>query len=483
MPIAYSYKRFSSDAQEGNDSIRRQTAAAQRFIDEHPELGLVLDTTLSLVDAGVSAYKGRNMKTGALGIFMDAVRDGLIPSGSWLLLESFDRFTRQSVNIAANELLSLINRGIVVVTLHNQTIYREEDFNGTEGLVNLLGAMIAMQGHHTEQVTKGKRVAEAWKANYAKILTTGGRHVVTRMIPFWLRVNSDKTGFEVIEEKATVVREIFQRKANGEGKTKIANDLTARGIPTSKGKSAIWHPSAIQKLLASDSVIGTLQNNKGEQFENYYPSIIEPELFQAVNALRQQPAAVGHTAKSHPLTGLIKHNCGTTMRRINKGAKAGGQPKLQCPHCRVGLPFNEALELVGQALYSSQYVAAESTNGADILKLEGAISALSDDVREAHSRWRSAKTREARQEWERLMQELTDLQDELRNIRKGNTEILLAIEEQALQRASQSGHLIDGLRSTVVSANFDATCSQLEIQTISGKKVIERRIDKNISVI
>ena len=178
MPIAYSYKRFSSDAQEGNDSIRRQTVAAQRFIDDHPEYGLVLDTTLSLVDAGVSAYKGKNIKSGALGVFMDAVRDELIPSGSWLLLESFDRFTRQSVNIAATELLILINRGIVVVTLHNHTIYREEDFNGTEGLVNLLGAMIAMQGHHSEQVTKGKRVAEAWKANYAKILTTGGRHVV-----------------------------------------------------------------------------------------------------------------------------------------------------------------------------------------------------------------------------------------------------------------------------------------------------------------
>ena len=168
MPIAYSYKRFSSDAQEGNDSIRRQTAAANKYIDDHPELELVLDTTLSLTDAGVSAYKGKNLKQGALGVFMDAVRDDLIKPGSWLLLESLDRFTRQSVNIAANELLSLINRGIVVVTLHNQTVYREEDFSGTEGLVNLLGALIAMQGHHAEQVTKGKRVAAAWKNNYSK---------------------------------------------------------------------------------------------------------------------------------------------------------------------------------------------------------------------------------------------------------------------------------------------------------------------------
>ena len=61
MPIAYSYKRFSSDAQEGNDSIRRQTAAAQKFIEDHPEYDLTLDTTLSLTDAGVSAYTGKNL--------------------------------------------------------------------------------------------------------------------------------------------------------------------------------------------------------------------------------------------------------------------------------------------------------------------------------------------------------------------------------------------------------------------------------------
>jgi len=75
MPIAYSYRRFSSEAQDGNDSIRRQTAAAQRFIEENPQHQLVLDSTLSLIDAGVSAFKGKNLKHGALGIFMDAVKE------------------------------------------------------------------------------------------------------------------------------------------------------------------------------------------------------------------------------------------------------------------------------------------------------------------------------------------------------------------------------------------------------------------------
>jgi hypothetical protein len=478
MPVAYSYKRFSSDAQEGNDSIRRQTAAAKKFVDEHPEYGLVLDTTLSLVDAGVSAYRGRNIKEGALGVFIDAVKGGLIPMGSWLLLESFDRFTRQSVNIAANELLSLINKGIVVVTLHNQTIYREEDFTeGMEGVVNLMGAMIAMQGHHAEQVTKGKRVAEAWKANYEKINTSGGKHLVTRMAPFWLRANEDKTGFYVLEDRVEIVREIFRRRAAGEGKTKIANDLTARGVPTSKGRSTTWHPSAIQKLLSSDSVAGALVNNKGERFENYYPTIIEPELFQAVNALRQQPAATGLTSKAHPLTGLVKHDCGTTMRRINKGANAGGKPKFQCPKCRVGLPFNDALELVEQALFSSQYVAASSSKGEDILGLQGMIDGLSDELETAYAHWRRVKTVEARQQWNRLENEVAVMREELRQLQKSDTEVLLAIEEQALRRAAEHGSLIDCLRSVTIKVLFNADCSQIEMHTISGKKIIEYRIN------
>ena len=474
MPIAYSYKRFSSDAQEGNDSIRRQTAAAQKFIEDHPEYELTLDTTLSLTDAGVSAYTGKNLKNGALGQFVDAVRDGLIPEGSWLLLESLDRFSRQAVHIAAGDLLNLINRGIVICTLHNETIYREEDFTeSSAGLVNLLAAIIAMEGHHKEQVTKGKRVAEAWSAKYRKI---SEGHIVTRSIPFWLEVNHGRTGFEVIEDRAAIVREVFTRRANGEGKTKIANDLTARGVPTSKGLSSTWHPSAIEKLLSSDSVVGTLVNNKGERFENYYPTVIEPELFQAVNALRKQSGATGLTSKAHPLTGLVKHDCGITMRRINKGASSGGKPKFQCPRCRVGLAFQEALDLVKQALFSSQYVASGSSKGGDILGLQGAIDALEDEVEDAYSHWRNVKTVQARQRWDRLVTEIDAMREELRDLQKSDTEVLLAIEEKALSRAAEHGSLINGLRSVAIKAIFNADCSQLELHTISGRVVREYRL-------
>jgi len=469
MPIAYSYKRFSSDAQEGNDSIRRQTAAASKYIEENPELGLVLDTTLSLTDAGVSAYKGKNLKQGALGVFMEAVRDGLIQPGSWLLLESLDRFTRQSVNIAANELLSLINRGIVVVTLHNQTIYREEDFQGSEGLVNLLGALIAMQGHHSEQVTKGKRVAAAWAANYSK--AAAGGHVVTKIVPFWLSVNSDRSGFNVLEDKAAIVREIYERRASGEGKTAIANSLTARGVPTSKGRGNLWHPSAVAKLLDSDTPSGALVNKHGERFEGYYPAIVEPALFQQVRALRQQAPVQGKTTKAHVLTGLIKHECGTTMRRVNKGVKSSGI-KLQCPKCLNALPFVEAVNLVSQALFESQWVKAASDAGAETLQREADIDGLALEVEEAYLHWRRVKTLEAKTSYERITRDLTEAREALLTIKGTNTEVLALMEEQALTRASKGTEgIISALGSVVTSASFNHDCTELKVQTISGKNV------------
>jgi DNA invertase Pin-like site-specific DNA recombinase len=89
--VAYSYIRFSSEPQAWGDSRRRQTALADRYAGKH---GLALDKTLSFRDIGVSAFRGRNRRNGALGAFLDAVEIGVVSRGSYLLVESFDRLSR-----------------------------------------------------------------------------------------------------------------------------------------------------------------------------------------------------------------------------------------------------------------------------------------------------------------------------------------------------------------------------------------------------
>jgi hypothetical protein len=94
-----------------------------RYAADH---GLVLDTDLNLTDLGVSAYRGKNAKTGSLSVFLKAVEDGTVPRGSFLLVENIDRLTRDDIPDATMLLMQIINAGIVVVTLTNREQYSRE---------------------------------------------------------------------------------------------------------------------------------------------------------------------------------------------------------------------------------------------------------------------------------------------------------------------------------------------------------------------
>jgi DNA invertase Pin-like site-specific DNA recombinase len=72
--VAYSYLRFSTPEQAAGDSRRRQIAMAEKYAADHH---LKLDLHLSFRDLGVSAYRGRTAKEGALRAFLDAIEHNL----------------------------------------------------------------------------------------------------------------------------------------------------------------------------------------------------------------------------------------------------------------------------------------------------------------------------------------------------------------------------------------------------------------------
>ena len=108
-PKAYSYIRMSTEGQLKGDSLRRQVDRSRQYAAEH---GLDLDETTTFNDIGVSAYRGKNLKQGALGSFLEAVRTKKIAKGSYLLVESLDRFSRDDVVHAHSEFLQLIKSGM-----------------------------------------------------------------------------------------------------------------------------------------------------------------------------------------------------------------------------------------------------------------------------------------------------------------------------------------------------------------------------------
>jgi hypothetical protein len=103
-PKAYSYLRFSTPEQEEGDSIRRQLAVTKAYA---KELKLELDESLRFEDKGVSAFRGRNSAEGELARFLECAQVGKVPAGSWLLVESLDRISRNEILLTGCLLPSL----------------------------------------------------------------------------------------------------------------------------------------------------------------------------------------------------------------------------------------------------------------------------------------------------------------------------------------------------------------------------------------
>ncbi|MDP9628721.1 UNVERIFIED_ORG: DNA invertase Pin-like site-specific DNA recombinase [Ensifer adhaerens] len=331
---AYSYIRFSTPEQARGDSLRRQTEKAASWCVEH---GIELDDTLR--DLGVSAYHGANRTTGALRSFLDLVESGKVEDGSYLIVESLDRISRETVMDAASRLFDLIRAGIIVVTLSDGQVYSEERLR--TDWTPLLFSLIVMARAHEESRIKSERVGEAWKQK--KAAARSAKVPITKRCPEWLHIENGK--FQVDEYRASVVAGIFEATIQGFGRRTIARRMNELGIRAFKGKNG-WQISSIGKVISNRAVLGEYQphsgrhsarNRKpqGEPISDYYPPIIDENTFwqaQAAVAGRKQGSAgrIGTTG-AHILKGLaICGDCGARMHIANKGRSPKGGIYFVC---------------------------------------------------------------------------------------------------------------------------------------------------------
>ena len=105
---------------------------------------------------------------------------------------------------------------------------------------------------------------------------------------------------EIVPEEAEIVRKIFQMSLNGASTREIANELTARGIPT-PGKRKKWNSTTISRMLRNEKYKGDAlcqkaytvdfltkkrKKNEGElrqyYIKNSHPAIIDEGTFDKV---------------------------------------------------------------------------------------------------------------------------------------------------------------------------------------------------------
>lgn len=340
---AYSYARFSTVEQASGDSLRRQLEAATLYADEN---NLIL-SDISFKDLAVSAFRGNNSVKGALSQFRRAVEDGDIASDSYLLIESPDRLSRLPAVDASAALTAICELGITLVTLDDGQQYTMDRLRGD--FMVLIKWLLRAEVAHDESLKKSRRLASAWSNKRSNADT----NPITSVCPAWLKLKTDKSGFDLIKNRAAIVKNIFKYSLDGLGQHAIAQKLNDENIKPF-GKSDFWHRSYIKKILENIAVIGDFQPHKvdhddrypsgkrripnGTVIKNYFPSVIDREAFNVL-ATRRAGNNLKRTRIKYPLANILAGlarcpACSSTMTRINKGKRS--KPSLICVKAKVG---------------------------------------------------------------------------------------------------------------------------------------------------
>lgn len=330
-PLAYSYVRMSTDMQLKGNSLERQKEKSKEYAIRHD-----LQLVENFEDIGVSAFKGRNIKDGMLGEFISLIEKKTIPTGSYLLIESLDRLSRENILESIPLFIKILKSGIKIVTLIDEQVYGAEKADFT----NFLYPMVVLSRAHEESVAKSYRVGKAW-ANKRKNIN---ERKLTKVCPAWLKLNTDTNSFEVIPGRDDVVKRIFDLADSGYGSYSIGRILNNESIPPFSENSKGWHASYITRIINNRSVLGEFQPHKfengtaepeGDVVHDYFPRLIDEELFLRIKHARRKRQVEGAGRKGPLYRNLFSRiakcaYCGTPMRFVDKGPPPKGGQFLRC---------------------------------------------------------------------------------------------------------------------------------------------------------
>ena len=370
MQTAYSYRRFSDARQSAGDSIARQTRMARDYAARH---GMLL-ADLTFEDLGVSAFTGENASAGALKAFKDAIgEDKPVKPGSALLVENFDRLSRQGWRPTLRIVEDIIAAGVAVVTLADGRTYDNETLNDLMAGITL---MVTATRAAEESATKSRRIGEAWKTRKAKAIDSG--YVMGEFCPGWMTFDKATKTFSLIPSRAAIVRRMVDLALTGVGLHTIARDLNRSEAETFDGAKQ-WFNDGVRRVLSSASVAGVLTIG-AERRSGYFPAVATEDEWQDIQTLRNGRRKPAHRVGKelvNPLAGLARCSiCGGSMTRVFKGAKAkAGAPKLVCQAAKTGKAdhgyHSMDLDVVVEALKRDlPLILAEAPSGDDMLDSE-----------------------------------------------------------------------------------------------------------------
>ncbi len=292
MSRLYSYIRWSSAKQTAGTSLARQTQAARLYASQNG-----LEYT-EILDAGVSAFKGKNSTQGALGAFIQAVKDGVIPSDSWLYVENLDRLTRQDMLTALNLFTSLLGLGLTIVTGMDKRVYTAE--SAGKDISDLMISLVMFSRANEESKTKQARANETARALVERFKQGHPTNIkVMGNDPFWF--DNSMTKYEAVKPHPvhwTAAQKIVELFLKGWGSNKIASYLnsnldvypapkpTRRRIDHGVTRWSVPNLVTMRKNPALKGVRKLTIQGTEHTLENYYPALCTPEQYARIENIR-----------------------------------------------------------------------------------------------------------------------------------------------------------------------------------------------------
>lgn len=307
------YCRVSSDSEDQLHSYAAQIRNYTEVIAQHDGWELV-DV---YADEGLTGT--RMDKRDDFNRMMRDCRKGKIDR---ILVKSVARFARNTKECLAS-LRELSGMGV--------TVRFEKENIDTGTLTTEL--MVSVSGSLAQQ--ESLSISANQRLSYQHRMECG--EFITCSAPYGYRIK-DKKNLEILPEEAAAVRWAFDAYLKGNSSKWIAEQLTAKGIPTQNGAEK-WQETSIRYLLTNEKYIGdTLcqksyscgfpfvqKRNRGERMqyyvENSHPAIIDRDTFEKVQELLRKKAQKEKRRRERSPFALkiLCGNCGTMfLRRTSK---------------------------------------------------------------------------------------------------------------------------------------------------------------------
>lgn len=361
---AYSYARFSSRRQSKGSSEERQLEKSRAWAKEK---GVTFRE--EVIDKSRSGFHGDNRKKGGLGRFLAALEAGAVEPGSFFVIESMNRLSRETPYDAQGILRSLLDGGITLVVLYRDAMEIDRDRVRREHkILDQLHEDIRL-AH--EQSREKSRMAYDNRRIHVRLIKD--KVPVSSRCPGWIKVIGEEREYGKIvkhgkyvphPQKWKVVQDIVaMRRDEKIGYTTIAKRLNEAGAPPLqkkyKGENRKgWSDSSVKWIVTHPSLYGRyvferkLDGKLEAPVDDYYPAMMSYGDWLELQAVGEEFRHTGGGRSVHAVPNLFKDllfcaRCGGALHIGGEGETAKYRyRRYSCSFYRRGVRFEEGSDRV-----------------------------------------------------------------------------------------------------------------------------------------